>query len=111
MRRHLRVATLVLGASAIAVVASAQDIIERDRQPRTFTFSMPGSDLMRIDMRRGRLGITVDLRPDAARDSIGARVSGVTPGGAADRAGVQTGDIITRLNGSRLVADAPRGED
>jgi S1-C subfamily serine protease len=44
-----------------------------------------------------------------ARDSIGARVAGVTPGGPADRAGVQTGDLITRLNGTRLAAE-PQGD-
>ncbi len=110
MRRYLGV-TLML--SAVAIAAQAQDTVVRvrPRSPdRTFTFSM-GPDEMRIDMRRGRLGITVDLRPDAARDTVGARVSGVTPGGAADRAGVQTGDIVTRLNGARLVSDAGRSEE
>jgi C-terminal processing protease CtpA/Prc len=63
---------------------------------------------MTFDMRRGRLGITVDLRPDEGRDTVGARVTGVTPGGPADRAGVQTGDIVTRLNGTRLVAEGGR---
>ena len=104
-----------LAAALMAVTAAhavqAQDVIERTRpRDRTFVFSM-GPEDMRIDLRRGRLGITVDLRPDAVRDTIGARVSGVTPGGPADRAGVQSGDIVTRLNGTRLVADGVRGED
>jgi membrane-associated protease RseP (regulator of RpoE activity) len=96
----------------VAVAARAQDSVRAGGRPgnRTFTFSM-GPEAMRIDMRRGRLGITVDLRPEAARDTIGARVSGVTPGGPADRAGVQTGDIITRINGTPLVAGGSNSED
>lgn len=110
MRRHFAIATLILSASAVAVAAKAQETGRIRREPRTFTFNV-GPDEMRFDMRRGRIGVTIDLRPDVARDTIGARVSGVTPGGAADRAGVQTGDIITRLNGTRLVADNSRDDD
>lgn len=113
MRRYLNTAAITLTlVSAVAVAAGAQDSARvRMRSPeRTFTFNM-GPEAMRFDMRRGRLGITVDLRPDAARDTVGARVSGVTPGGPADRAGVQTGDIITRLNGSRLAVADRSGDD
>jgi membrane-associated protease RseP (regulator of RpoE activity) len=111
MRRHLHSAVLTLTLlSVVAVAAGAQDSLRlRTRSPdRTLVYSFGPEDL-RIDMRRGRLGITVDLRPDAARDSVGARVSGVTPGGPADHAGVQTGDIITRLNGTRLAAETRSG--
>jgi hypothetical protein len=61
-----------------------------------------------VTARRGRLGVLVDLTPDEGRDSIGARVAGVTPGGPADRAGVHTDDIIVRMNGTRLAATGPR---
>lgn len=56
-----------------------------------------------ILLRRARLGVTVELIPSADTDSIGARISAVTPGGPAARAGIRSGDIITRLNGERLV--------
>ena len=114
MRRHLQLAALTFSLiSATAVAAEAQDSVRtraRSSEPRTFIYQL-GPEDMRIDMRRGRLGITVDLRADAARDSVGARVSGVTPGGPADHAGVQTGDIITRLNGTRLAVAENRGDD
>jgi len=111
MRRLINVSavTLTLGC-AVAVAASAQDSVRVRREPRTFVFSAPGFGGDMIGMHRGRLGITVDLRPDAAHDSVGARVSGVTPGGPADRAGVQTGDIITRLNGARIAGEDRSGE-
>jgi hypothetical protein len=109
MRRHLveySSLTLVL-LGAVAVAATAQ---ERPDRERTFVFSV-GPEEFRFDMRRGRMGITVDLRGDPARDSIGARVAGVTPGGPADRAGVRTGDLITRVNGTRLNVAPPGARD
>ena len=119
MRRYSRIAVLALSLlPAVAVAASAQQDTARVRvrvrtpesgEGRTFTYMM-GPENFQLDMRRGRLGITVDLRPDA-RDSIGARVAGLMPGGPAERAGVQTGDIITRFNGTRLaVAESGNAE-
>ncbi len=116
MRRQItQYAALTLTLlGTLAVGARAQ---ERERQPappereRTFTLRVGPESEFHLDLRRGRMGINVDLRADAARDSIGARVAGVTPGGPADRAGVQTGDLITRVNGTRLVAaGAPEDE-
>jgi len=94
--------------SAVAVAVAAQDRPTAPPEPRererAFTFSFgPGNEGYTV-MRRGRLGILVDLTPDQARDSVGARVAGVTPGGPADRAQVHTGDIVVRLNGTRLAA-------
>jgi hypothetical protein len=106
--QYLALTLTLLGT--LAVGARAQER-ERERAPereRTFTLMVGPEGEFHMDLRRGRMGINVDLRADAARDSIGARVAGVTPGGPADRAGVQTGDLITRVNGTRL---APAGAD
>jgi hypothetical protein len=95
--------------AAVAVAAEAQERGERDRErdrDRGFAYVF-GPDDVRIDMRRGRLGIVVTLAPDPARDSVGAHVEAVTPGGPADRAGVRSGDIITRMNGVRLGVTEP----
>ncbi len=112
MRRYSRIAALTITlASAVAVAASAQQdtVRVRTRTPGTFMYSV-GPDNFQLDMRRGRIGITVDLRSDV-RDSIGARVAGVMPGGPAERAGVQTGDIITRFNGVRLAVSEGGADD
>ncbi|MEE8551190.1 MAG: PDZ domain-containing protein, partial [Gemmatimonadota bacterium] len=53
---------------------------------------------------RPRLGVRVDTRADPATDSIGARIEEVTGGGPAEKAGIQAGDIITRLNGQSLLS-------
>jgi Do/DeqQ family serine protease len=56
-------------------------------------------------VRRGMLGVTVQaVTSDMAaslglKDVRGAIVSSVEPGGPADRAGVQQGDVITAING------------
>jgi hypothetical protein len=103
--------------SAVAVAAAAQERPTPAPRPapepreRAFTFSFgsgePGTAVATV--RRGRLGVLVDLTPDASRDSVGARIAGVTPGGPADRAGVHTDDIVLRLNGTRLVGGATTG--
>ncbi len=130
MRRHIgltAVLTLML-FSAVAVAARAQEPAERERQRvrevevrareaaersrerRGFVYQL-GPGETRIEMRRGRLGITVNLNADAARDSVGAHVVAVEPGGPADRAGVHSGDVVTRMNGTRLAVTDPADAD
>ena len=54
-----------------------------------------------FNSNRGKIGITVSTRPEAT-DSIGALVDAVSPGSPAFKAGIQSGDIITRFNGRSL---------
>ncbi len=57
-------------------------------------------------VRRGKSGLRVEDLTDAERATLaGARIVGVTPGGAAAQAGLAGGDIITALAG-RPVAKA-----
>ena len=104
MRRQITqyMALTLIMLGAVAVAAGAQEREGERTRARTYTYSF-GPD-MAFGMRRGRMGINVDLRPNAATDSLGARVAGLTPDGAAGRAGVQVGDVITRVNGTRLTA-------
>jgi len=51
-----------------------------------------------------RIGITID--GEASSESVeGVKISGVTPEGAADEAGLRAGDIITAVNGEPMTAD------
>jgi len=59
--------------------------------------------------RRARLGLKVSLQAQES-DSIGARVDAVTPGGPAAKAGIRSGDIITRVQGNSVLA-APDAVD
>ncbi len=60
------------------------------------------------EVRRSRLGVTIqpvtaDIAESLQLDDVrGALVNGVDAGGPADRAGLQTGDVITRFNGEVL---------
>ncbi|MBI2536061.1 MAG: PDZ domain-containing protein [Gemmatimonadetes bacterium] len=56
---------------------------------------------------RARLGVNVATAKNAATDSIGAVLSGVTPSGPADQAGLKAGDIITSFNGEKLAGRYP----
>lgn len=51
-----------------------------------------------------RLGIYVDNSRPQDSDKYGALVSAVTPGGPADKAGIRSGDIITRVDGKSLAS-------
>jgi Do/DeqQ family serine protease len=62
-------------------------------------------------VQRGKLGVSVQSMTSDLAASLklsntgGALVSGVEPGGAASRAGVKQGDVITAINGDK-VADS-----
>ncbi|HJP56096.1 MAG TPA: PDZ domain-containing protein [Gemmatimonadales bacterium] len=98
----LLLAAAPLGAQQVerALPPRTRVQIEREAQPER---------LMKVLLdRRPRLGVTVSLRAGDT-DSIGALVQSVTPGGPAAKAGIRTGDIITRLDGTTLVdRDAKR---
>jgi len=64
----------------------------------------PGSmSLQILTARRARLGIFFDMRARDT-DTIGARIERVTPNSPAARAGLRSGDIITRFNGTSLAS-------
>jgi S1-C subfamily serine protease len=67
--------------------------------------------LVRIVMnRRARLGIKVNLQARAT-DSLGAYVESVTPNGPAAKAGLRSGDVITKLNGQSVLSGGRAAED
>ena len=79
--------------------------IERDGSPMWST----SGDMENMMMtRRARLGVKVNLQARAS-DSIGAYIEGVTPGGPAAKAGLEAGDIITKLDGTSLVTSNKQG--
>jgi S1-C subfamily serine protease len=89
--------TPVIGFAQEPVRAPAPEPLELrlDRGPdRIFQFVMH---------RRARLGLKVNLRARST-DSVGAYVDAVTPNGPAAKAGIQSGDIITKVDGKSVLA-------
>ena len=92
------VAVVLLGATVAGAPASAQ--VSTGRVERT---APPGGGVrVQALASRPSLGFVVDMRAGAT-DSIGARIESVTPGGPADRAGIRSGDIVTRFAGRSLL--------
>ena len=100
--------TLSLALLASAVLPLAAQPVRRERsdtQERRFQVMINGEDvtatLAPLMQRRARLGVTVSLEPRAT-DSVGAYLESVTPGGPAAKAGLQAGDLVTRLDGKSV---------
>lgn len=130
MRTRKTIWTLALMATSLTTAsASAQDTRERrreleeryrqlteelrdvqrelwqDRAPGVFSWSGPG--VLTLSTNRAQLGVFVQTRSDDETDAIGAVLESVTPGGPADEAGLQAGDIVVSFNGKRLAGDNP----
>ncbi len=105
--------TVALGALALALPVTRAAAQDEDRV-RVRLEGLPDMVRERVNLvmnRRVRLGVKVNLQARET-DSIGAYVDAVTPGGPADRAGIQSGDVITKLDGTSLLAKGrPSGAD
>jgi serine protease DegQ len=76
-------------------------------------FAVPGNMAVSVmqqliahgEVRRGRLGVSIqDLTPDLAQalglgDQRGAVIANIEAGSAAEKAGLQVGDVVTSVNG------------
>ena len=107
MSFRLAVLSALTAAAALPGAAFAQE----PRQPARTRIRIEGDDpqvirdrIRAITQRRARLGVTVDLRASDS-DSIGATLQSVTPGGPAAKAGLKSGDIVTRIDGKSLTAE------
>ena len=86
------------------VVAQERDDTGAGRSSRLERRQEEPDRLMRIVMnRRARLGIKVNLQARDT-DSLGAYVESVSPNGPAAKAGIRSGDVITKLDGKSVLA-------
>ena len=99
----------VAGLASPPATLAAQADSGRDQVRR---LEHPVEDhLYRIVMnRRARLGIKVNLQARES-DSLGAYVESVTPNGPAAKAGLRSGDLITKLNGQSVLSGGRESED
>ncbi len=103
MKHHMQVFAMV---AALAVGAGSLTAQETPRPPRPSraprATSAPHAFTFTTSDNRGRLGVLVNSAANADSDKLGARLEGVTPGGPAEKAGLQAGDVITKFNGTPL---------
>lgn len=113
--RKMTVRTSALAALAAVLLPLAAQAQGEIRRPGPVRVIINGREVDVGDprglllTRRARLGVTVDLTAQA-NDSVGATLTAVTPGGPAFKAGIQSGDIIIRLDGN-VVTEGPRPAD
>jgi S1-C subfamily serine protease len=101
--------------AAAAVPSSPKSVVAQDERHQVFDTVVIREDRMPDRMRRmlvnrrARLGIKVNLQPKPT-DSLGAYVDAVLPSGPAAKAGIRSGDIITKLDGRTVLADRKADE-
>jgi hypothetical protein len=99
MLRHLAV------VGSLGILAQAPAAGQEPRAPARSRVWIGGDEARPFDLiarRRAKIGVTLDMRA-VDNDSIGATIEAVTPGGPAAKAGLRSGDIVTRFNGRSLV--------
>ncbi len=85
---------LLLASAAAQDNPRVSGTITRDRMPMETRVQV-------LTNRRARLGVVVRMEASPT-DTIGAVIDGVTPNGPAARAGIRSGDIILRFNGTQV---------
>jgi S1-C subfamily serine protease len=105
-------ATLAFLGTAPFSVGLAQEPAEVPAgEPFQIRVERGPEQLMQFVMnRRARLGLKVNLRARPT-DSVGAYVDAVTPNGPAAKAGIQSGDLITTVDGKSVLTGRQSGPE
>ena len=111
MSKHSLLAFVALAATATPLVAQRTRVYETRPRDTIIVRTAPGQLSGTISAsRRAVIGVNIDMRPSPS-DSIGATLSGVTPGGPAARAGLVAGDLIAKFNGTTRADRNARDSD
>src|SRR5437868_14699054 len=107
MSKHSLLAVVALAATATPLMAQRTRVYESRPRDTVIvrTFDGPRSGTLSVS-RRAVIGVMLDMRP-SPNDSLGATLSGVTPGGPAARAGRLGGASISKVNGTAPADTTP----
>lgn len=112
--KYTRMVGIVLLAFVTAAPLGAQQEQPRRREPGRVRVHVDDehmtAKLMPLLQRRARLGVVVSLEAKET-DSLGAFIQSVTPGGPSAKAGLRSGDIITKIDGQSLLSTEGRKVD
>lgn len=104
MHRSLAVVVALLGLVPVPVRLSGQTPVAPPNSGGDVRQGVGQERVMQFVMtRRARLGLVVNLRARET-DSIGAYVDAVTPNGPAAKAGLKSGDVITKVDQKPVLA-------
>jgi S1-C subfamily serine protease len=113
---RLKIDTTMMRNQARMLEGHVKELASRSTElaARTATLSRIKPELMartiREAMAQPRIGIFVDNSSSQESDKYGALVSSVSPGGPADKAGIRSGDIITKIDGKSLASTGAKDE-
>lgn len=112
MQARTAVALALTGTILVASGAVAQERVRVERRaPAQLDVEREIGRVRSMAMtlgRRARLGVMVDMTAQDD-DKFGATIDAVTPGGAAAKAGLRAGDVITAIDGKSLISgDQPK---
>ncbi|HZF17804.1 MAG TPA: PDZ domain-containing protein [Steroidobacteraceae bacterium] len=96
LEHKLEAARERLESAAQEVAELSQELSGSAMHDAMFTEMFPG--------RRAILGVNIGSRGDVRVD--GVYITGVTPGGPADKSGIRSGDVIIALDGKKLLTGA-----
>jgi S1-C subfamily serine protease len=110
MSRYLVIASIAVAGMVPFTAARAQEpAAPQGPEPVELRLDRGPERLMQFVMnRRARLGLKINLRARGT-DSVGAYVDAVTPNGPAAKAGIQSGDIITKVDGKSVLSGSQAG--
>jgi len=114
--RALPLPLLTAAVLASASALTAQDTKSKDKTPSPDRVIIERSPDVRVLLRGGEFGaksmIGVSTSSTGERDTLGLLVTGVTPNGPAEKAGIVEGNRIAAINGVNLrLAAADAGQD
>jgi S1-C subfamily serine protease len=104
MSRSVLIAALALVGGGLSPAMAQEPVDQTVPEPLELRLDRGADRMLQLVMnRRARLGLTINLRARSS-DSLGAYVQAVTPNGPAAKAGILTGDIITKVDGKSVLA-------
>ena len=90
------------GMSAIALWLEEAVVYLGDRTD-PLRVNLEGAEQIEVSQQQGERAASLGTVPDFAYSGAGVRISGVTPNGAAEEAGLQAGDVLLNYNGEPVV--------
>lgn len=107
-KAEVEAARAELERAKAALQKAAREFARQAREHKLYSPSAYAYEFA-TDPDRAMLGVTVAKGPEDKGRYRGVLITGITPGGGADKAGLRSGDLLLGANGTRL--DAESGDE